>query len=98
MTDVEHCQDDELADLKQRLERLQQTLREHGYLDDGGASTKSSQAKAQAEGVHTIDEFRRMERSLEERVEALTSRSADPAPPKSWFTKMMEERGRRFLQ
>jgi hypothetical protein len=83
MPDIEHRPDRELADLKQRLERLQQTLQEHGYLDDGGASIKSSEAKAQADGVHTMEDFRRMERSLEELVEALTSRSAAPVPLKS---------------
>ena len=90
-------QDRELAELKQRLEKLQETLQQHGYLDDGGASIQSEQAKAQVGRVHTIDDFRKLERSLEERVEALTSGSRDREAPKSRFTKMMEEHGRRFL-
>jgi hypothetical protein len=77
VADLRYRQNRELAELKQRLERLQQTLREHGYLDDGGSSTKSSQAKAQAERVHTIGDLRTMERSLEQRVEAITTGSVD---------------------
>jgi hypothetical protein len=86
----------ELAELKQRLEKLQQTLREHGYLNDGGASMESARAKAQVQRIHTIDDFRKMEQSLEERVKALTSRPNGPAE-KARSTKMMEELGRRFL-
>ena len=97
MTNVASLQDRELAELQQRLETFQQILHERGYIDDGGASAKSSQAKAQAERVHIVDDFKRMETSLEERVKALTSGSQARDAQKSRFTKMMEERGRRFL-
>jgi phage I-like protein len=95
-TNVSFVQDRELTELNQRLEKLQQTLREHGYLDDGGASMQSSQAKAQVQRIHTVDDLRKMEETLEERVEALTS-GPEGRARKSRFTKMMEERGRRFL-
>jgi hypothetical protein len=95
-TNVSFVQDRKLTELKQRLEKLQQALREHGYLDDGGASMQSSQAKAQVQRIHTIDDLRKMEESLGERVEALTS-GPEGRARKSRFTKMMEERGRRFL-
>lgn len=95
--DSKYCQEQEIAKLKQRLERLQQTLRQHGYLDDDH-SPQSNQARKQAMQAGTIYQLKGMEESLEKRVAAIASQSAPTEAPKSWFTNMMEERGRRFLQ
>ena len=97
VTDSKPRQEQEIAELKRRLEKLQQTLRERGYLDNREDSTQASQARAQAMRACTIYELTEMEESLEKRVAAITSRPAPTNTQESRFNKMMVERGRRFL-
>ena len=88
------CQQFEIKALKERLERLQKRLRQHGCLDDDDDhddGEKSRQAVAAARQIDTLSGFREAEETLEQRVDDIIKQ------PKSHFTRMMEAKGRAYL-